>query len=151
LKLIKEGRYDFSMSRDFVRQVNGYMGGYKKLSLSEAYEKLSNRKEDVLQNSRNRRAGAAQADMIEAIMLLIDACTEDTIKGFLNWIERIFPDSKLKANLYLSTIHSAKGMEADNVVWLGGADYKPWSDDQEDTIHLPYVAVTRAKKNLYLL
>lgn len=59
-----------------------------------------------------------------------------------------------KPRITTSTIHSAKGGEAENVVLL--TDLSPAADTQfqhspNDTHRLFYVAVTRAKKNLYVV
>lgn len=67
------------------------------------------------------------------------------------------PDSFEKARIKLSTIHSAKGTEADNVILytvLTSKVYKNWvqfreTDDTE--IKVLFVALTRARKKLYLL
>ena len=64
-----------------------------------------------------------------------------------------FNDAKIK----LSTIHSAKGMEADNVILytaLTGKVYNEWQQykDTNDTeAKVLFVGVTRARKKLYLL
>ena len=64
-----------------------------------------------------------------------------------------FNDTKIK----LSTIHSAKGMEADNVILytaLTGKVYNEWQQykDTNDTeAKVLFVGVTRARKKLYLL
>lgn len=54
----------------------------------------------------------------------------------------------------LSTIHGAKGGEADNVVVLSDMSYKSYEQylqDPDDEIRVFYVAVTRAKHNLYII
>ncbi|HBP65142.1 MAG TPA: hypothetical protein DD730_12910 [Desulfosporosinus sp.] len=53
-----------------------------------------------------------------------------------------------------STIHGAKGAEADNVVICPDVSYKAYKemqDNPDDEARVFYVGVTRAKKNLYLL
>ena len=55
-------------------------------------------------------------------------------------------ETPVEQSLILSTIHKAKGMEWDNVVYL---DYnKQWKGEQEDNVK--YVGVTRAKRTLLL-
>lgn len=66
----------------------------------------------------------------------------------------------LQGNLYqdvpvLSTVHSMKGGEADNVFILDYPKF-PYSvqggdDAEQQELNLQYVAITRAKKNLYLV
>jgi len=53
-----------------------------------------------------------------------------------------------------STIHGAKGAEADNVVICPDVSYKAYkemTENPDDEARVFYVAVTRAKKDLYLL
>lgn len=67
------------------------------------------------------------------------------------------PDGFAKAKIRLSTIHSSKGTEADNVILyttLTGKVYKEWQQykDVNDTeMKVLFVAVTRARKRLFLL
>lgn len=80
---------------------------------------------------------------------------DKTKKDFLNYIK-----SKLKNNfkspIILDTIHSCKGTEANNVFIIGYEDMPyefkgnlNWQNKQE--VNLTYVAVTRAKKNMYFI
>ena len=73
-------------------------------------------------------------------------------------IESLFTDDKNGLGIRLSSIHKAKGLEADRVFLLqpkGAAviwarkDTKPWEMDQMK--NLCYVAVTRARKELILV
>lgn len=65
----------------------------------------------------------------------------------------IFNDTNIK----LSTIHSAKGTEADNVILLNNLTnqvYNNWEQEREtkdDELKVLFVAVTRARKRLYIL
>lgn len=67
------------------------------------------------------------------------------------------PDSFAKSKIKLSTIHSAKGMEADNVLLytaLTGKVYNEWQQYKEtnDTeAKVLFVGITRARKRLFLL
>jgi DNA helicase-2/ATP-dependent DNA helicase PcrA len=54
----------------------------------------------------------------------------------------------------ISTIHGAKGSEADNVVILTDIGQKSWLEMQkqpDDEIRVFYVALTRVKKNLFII
>lgn len=59
------------------------------------------------------------------------------------------------SNVYLSTIHSAKGMEFDNVIIVDCVDgtfpLDNEATDYEEERRLFYVAITRAKDNIYLI
>ena len=56
--------------------------------------------------------------------------------------------------IHISTIHGAKGSEADNVVILTDIGQKSWlqmQQDPDDEIRVFYVALTRVKKNLHIV
>ena len=61
---------------------------------------------------------------------------------------------KNKARIRLSTIHGMKGGESENVVVISDISYKTWkklSVEPDDEHRVFYVAITRAKKNLFIL
>lgn len=94
-------------------------------------------------------------DRINAILCLIDSMPETsrTVPALLQTIDQLFADKQ--SAVVLSTIHKAKGLEADRVFWLDRSSCpatwarQEWQKQQE--INLCYVAATRAKKALYLL
>ena len=67
-------------------------------------------------------------------------------------IDKIFGDD-VKGCVILSSIHKSKGREWDNVYWLQAKENRfavqSWQKTQEK--NLKYVAVTRAKKNLFII
>lgn len=64
-------------------------------------------------------------------------------------IKNISGCKTVKNNLHIGTIHSSKGLEYDNVYILG-VNTKSFRLDNDDNRNLYYVAVTRAKRNLYI-
>lgn len=91
-------------------------------------------------------------DRLDAILCLVDGLPENTrtISDLLECIESLF-NNNVQA-LTLSTIHKAKGMEADRVWWLNASQCpskwakQEWQKEQER--NLCYVAITRAKSAL---
>lgn len=87
-------------------------------------------------------------DTINSLSVIAEGLT--TKKQLIEQIEKIF--SSGKKGVKLSTIHKAKGGEADNVYILcyssmpSSLAKKPWEIQQEQ--NLIYVALTRAKKKL---
>jgi superfamily I DNA/RNA helicase len=74
-----------------------------------------------------------------------------TVQGLLDNIDKIFGDGK-KRGVIFSTIHKAKGLEADNV-WILKPEIMPHPmakslSDKAQERNLCYVAITRAKKTL---
>jgi superfamily I DNA/RNA helicase len=72
-----------------------------------------------------------------------------TIKDLKETIEKLFNDVADDNKVILSTTHKAKGLERDRVFILVGTYRKSGAGGEED--NLWYVAVTRAKKELYLV
>lgn len=88
-------------------------------------------------------------DCINALEILADGI--NTKDELINKIDSIFSDKKKKDGITLSTVHKAKGLEADNVYiicrnLLGKNGQQPWEKKQER--NLMYVAYTRAKNKL---
>lgn len=94
-------------------------------------------------------------DKSDAIFILMDGLVESerTVQALLNTIDSLF-NSKRGA-VVLSTIHKAKGLEAERVFWLNRAACpaqwatQPWQQQQEE--NLCYVAATRAKSALFTI
>ena len=73
-----------------------------------------------------------------------------TIKDLKDTIESLFNDVDDNKKVILSTTHKAKGLERDRVFMLVGTyRYGPGVVGEEANLY--YVAVTRAKKSLYLV
>ena len=74
--------------------------------------------------------------------------TEDDVLHALSILAEIYKTKT--ATLYVGTIHSAKGLEYDNVI-LYGVDGAAFPLNCEDNWNLYYVGITRAKQNLCIL
>jgi len=73
----------------------------------------------------------------------------DTVGGIIQEIERVFKKNT-KGDIMLSTVHKAKGLEADNVYILATERMPhPKATNMQEERNICYVAITRAKKNLY--
>ncbi len=69
--------------------------------------------------------------------------------GILAEIKRVF-NANQKGDIMLSTVHKAKGLEADNVYILATERMPhPKATNMQEELNICYVAITRAKKNLY--
>jgi hypothetical protein len=99
------------------------------------------------------------AEMMEDKQLALEACYEEfdaeNLAEFCDRIQSLFADD-INGMTTLSTIHRAKGDQADRVFLLG-SDSLPftkkakqnWQKQQE--YNLQYVSLTRAKQTLYLV
>lgn len=126
-----------------IRSKTGIKRGFKKL------EGVDQNVEFSLQNLKDDVGLIAEGDWQEVIFGL----DPEDILMFESLIKSgdIF---KNKARIRLSTIHGIKGGESDNVVVISDISYKTWKKfniEPDDEHRVFYVAVTRAKKNLFLL
>ena len=86
----------------------------------------------------------------EMLSTIIEMSTATSVEGLIGEIEQLFTEDA-RGVVRLSTIHKAKGLEADRVFWLN-SNYtlkkakQEWQQEQEN--NLRYVAVTRAKNYL---
>lgn len=93
-------------------------------------------------------------EKLEIIETILDCCEVETIDDLKREIQRLF-NQKPEDCVTLSTVHGAKGLEADRVLFLDAdlipSKYakQPWQKSQEENLY--YVAVTRAKKELYFV
>lgn len=89
-------------------------------------------------------------DMIKALEVLSEGLR--TSKELISKIDEIFPKNDKNEGISLSTVHKAKGLEANNVFIVckslmpSKSAKKDWELQQEH--NLEYVAYTRAKKTL---
>ena len=93
-------------------------------------------------------------DKIECIKSISEQCS--TFGDMDSKLSNLFTDYEDGRYITLSTIHKAKGLEADRVFiilpdtlplrWRGQQE---WEKEQE--MNLKYVAITRAKKELYFV
>lgn len=93
---------------------------------------------------------ASLKDRHDCVVALAEEC--DSVKGILAKIDAMFSDTS-RAGVRLSSVHKAKGLEADNVFYLAPGGHRSrygrmqdWEWEQE--LNLRYVAVTRAIKEL---
>lgn len=88
----------------------------------------------------------------ECVMVFVRCSGASTVPELIEAIDKMFSDDNVQRAVRLSTIHKAKGLEADRVLmldnWLLPSKYakKDWQKEQES--NLSYVAITRSKSFL---
>lgn len=108
----------------------------------------------ALKKGQDSKAEAVE-DKANAILLLAEGLPEHkrTVTELIRVIGDLFTDQNSRVTL--STVHKAKGLEAETVWWLGRSlcpspwAKQPWQQEQERNIM--YVAITRAKLQLNLI
>jgi len=100
-----------------------------------------------LVNAKKQNSANALEDKAKCIRIF--AGRADTVGGIITEIKRVFNGSQ-KGDIMLSTVHKAKGLEADNVYILTPERMPhPKATNPQEERNICYVAITRAKKNLY--
>lgn len=126
-------------------------GVFSKLyfSLFESVHSLMNKCNIDWNTAMTSESITSKIDMINAIEVLSEGI--NTVDDLINKIDDVFSDKKLDG-IALSTIHKAKGLEANNVyvacksLMPSKSAKKGWEINQEH--NLMYVAYTRAKDKL---
>jgi superfamily I DNA/RNA helicase len=157
--LLKEGKKAVILGRDFSGEIIGTISKIAKKyeceddinALLEAIDEFQEQETDRL--SRMANCDNRIAQMVDKLNTIREL-TEDmpTIQAMYDRIGEIFSDEN--GQITLSTIHRAKGAEADYVFLLdpdliGRNAKQDWEAEQES--NLRYVAHTRYKQSLYLV
>jgi DNA helicase II / ATP-dependent DNA helicase PcrA len=125
------------------------------VNLQDRIHEWRRREVEKAKARKNDAKAEAIHDKASCVLFLIDTLkeTKRTVPDLYEVIDQLFAD---KANAtILSTIHKAKGLEADTVYWLNSSQCpakwarQEWEQQQER--NLCYVATTRAKKKLVLI
>lgn len=105
------------------------------------------REQEVKRLMAEKKDPIATIDKAECLLNLCEGTL--TIKDLKETIDKLFNDVDDSSKVIFSTTHKAKGLERDRVYVLANT-YRKGSGVQEED-NLWYVAVTRSKKELYLV
>jgi len=153
-QLIRQGYKVIIRGRDIGKSLMTLVAKMESNTIPELIKKLAEYKDaEVYKLIYADKVMQAQSleDRVETIIALCDGV--NTIYDLKNRIETIFSDDN--APIVFSSIHKAKGLEADRIFILRPdllphpMAKKPWEKVQES--NLEYVAYTRAKKELYIM
>ncbi len=86
-------------------------------------------------------------DKVEVLVTLCEGMK--TMQELLNRIENLFSDSQPDERIMFSSIHKAKGLETTRVWMFRNTFFNPMGNPKEEE-NLYYVAITRAKQDLFL-
>ena len=147
LDMLREGRRAVVRGRDIAEDMLSILNQIGATTLTELLQGLETTKDNYLrQMIEGRGWDLARAKKSEEFKNLLDRCgvLEDMgnrfeVSQISSIIDSIFTDGKVNA-VILSTVHKAKGLEADNVYILDLC--------QMESVELKYVAITRAKNKL---
>ena len=151
--LITQGKSAYILGRDmhkglvnYVKKITKHnnMSSEEFMNLLTVDFKVNHAK--LIDTDKQNQANTL-SDKFECVKIF--ASKADTVGGIIAEIERLF-NSKTKGDIQLSTVHKAKGLEADNVFILATERMPhPKATNMQEERNICYVAITRAKKNLY--
>lgn len=151
--LILQGKSAYVLGRDMTKGLVNYVNKItrnKNMGTKEFTQLLEN-DFNVSYNRLMKADKINQANTLEDKYncVKIFAARADTVGGILEEIKRVF-DNNEKGEIMLSTVHKAKGLEADNVYILATERMPhPKATNPREERNICYVAITRAKKNLF--
>ena len=149
--LISAGKSAYVLGRDMTKGLinavqkitkNNQMGTKEFLDLFMTDYQIT--LERLYSQGKDNQALALE-DKKDCIMIFVDKAT--TVGGIIEEIKRVF-DCNDNGEIMLSTVHKAKGLEADNVYILA-TERMPHPKGGNEENNICYVAITRAKKNLF--
>jgi len=152
-ELLTQGKSAYVLGRDMHK---GLVNAVKKITkhenmlTSEFIELLEidfETQYNRLLTAKKQNQANSLDDKVKCIRIF--ASRADTVGGIIQEIERVFKKNT-KGDIMLSTVHKAKGLEADNVYILATERMPhPKATNMQEERNICYVAITRAKKNLY--
>lgn len=155
LSLIRDGKRAYIRGREIGQGIVAVVRKLRIKDMAELTSKLdawTEREIARVSKGKDQDKATAQADLIRdkaaVITTLADGCT--SVGELIARIESMFETPKAgepETRVMLSTVHKAKGLEATSV-YLMEKTFKR-KGGEEDNIR--YVAITRAKVNLYLV
>lgn len=159
-ELIAQGRGCKILGRDIGRGLISLVKKMKALSIDDLCSKLvAYRDSEIRKHLRQGNEGKAQTveDKVNSILAAIDHLPREsfTTEDLNSSLDSMFQENADRELLMLSTIHKAKGLEWDRVFFYFPSlipskwARQSWQQQQEE--NLRYVAVTRAKHELYLI
>lgn len=154
MNLIQQGRKASIRGREIGKDLISLIKSLKAKNLDALYSAVEMWEADqfVKYKQKNQNPQAIE-DKAQCLLILINGAGVDNVSELIKYIETLFSDDK--AEVVFSSIHKAKGLEADNVFILEPnlmpSQYatQDWEIQQEENIE--YVAITRAKENLHFV
>jgi len=151
--LITQGKSAYILGRDMHKGLVNYVKkitkneGMSSEEFSELLEVSYNAEYAKLLKAEKTNQANTLSDKYECIKIFADKA--NYVGGIIKEIEKLF-NSKTRGDIKLSTVHKAKGLEADNVFILATERMPhPKASNMQEERNICYVAITRAKKNLY--
>jgi DNA helicase-2/ATP-dependent DNA helicase PcrA len=144
---LREGRSATIQGRDIGTSLAAFVKKSKAPNVEVLCDYVEDwRSKECARLAAKHRNTQAVEDRADCILALSDGAR--SVADVVERIESLFADRDDSSRIVLSSTHKAKGMERDRV-WVLVSTYRRNPAVEEDNLY--YVAVTRARKELYLV
>jgi len=158
LSLLREGKRAFIRGRDIGASLISIIKRTKTTTVAELATAIETWRVNMLEKLAAEEAPDAAFERVEDQAETISTLAEGlaTTAEVIARIDSLFSDSGLDTAIVCSTIHRAKGLEAERVFLLVNTLYPGRTKNQRDTgegeeANIEYVGITRAKNHLSLV
>jgi superfamily I DNA/RNA helicase len=146
-RLLRNGMPCHIQGRDIGTKLKAIVTQSGGMSVADFLKKTEKgREREVARLSKLERDTSLVEDTAGCLEALAEGC--ETVSEISEKIDRLFTGSGSEGKVTLSSTHKAKGLERDRVFLLRDT-YLKWPGEEEQNIY--YVAITRAKRELYLV
>ena len=147
--------------KDFYNMIQGIYLGLDELSVKEVFDEVITKTKyfDSIEDNKEDRVKNIE-ELLNSIIELEKRNPHISLADYLDMVSLTASTDEMEENenfVKLMTIHSSKGLEFDYVFIAGMEDglfpscsFESSEEDVEEERRLCYVAVTRAKKELYI-
>lgn len=147
--------------KDFYNMIQGIYFGLDELSVKEVFDEVITKTKyfDSIEDNKEDRVKNIE-ELLNSIIELEKRNPHISLADYLDMVSLTASTDEMEENenfVKLMTIHSSKGLEFDYVFIAGMEDglfpscsFESSEEDIEEERRLCYVAVTRAKKELYI-
>lgn len=165
----KKFRTVIALENNLIKSYENFLNkGHKnkKGNLSTKYIKTElekNNKENLIKNNLNTETEDINSTQIDNLLFLLTICkyysknynSNNNLLTFGKFVNKILCTEPNDEAIRVTSVHKAKGLEADNVFVLneGKICYIPMNSKEQNIQekNLSYISITRAKENLYLV
>lgn len=160
LKCIRSGKFARVRGRDIGGVIASFCrAAQRKYGWDSPEISLRDWADELHAKAYRRKAKETVHDGINDRLNTALACVDgigdaDGFEGFLGGIQKLFTDTDQRGAIWCSTVHRAKGLEAERVAILQPVALEPREglsdDERQQSLNVKYVALTRAKETLWL-
>ena len=150
LALLRRGIPATVAGREVANSLKSLIKRSRADNIPELVEWLNNyRVREIEKLHKHKKNGAMEVainDKVDTVIAISDGCVDP--EEIMERIDSIFSDTDTTGKVICSTVHKAKGLEA-NTVWMMIETFKPGRTQEETNIY--YVAVTRSQNTLNIV